>query len=307
MLYLQLRAFHAVAVHGGFTAGAKALGIGQPTVTVHIKAIEERFGIQLFVREKRRVMPTSAGQALLAVTNNLFRGEAEARDLLEGLGGLRRGHLNIGAVGPFHVTEMVGEFNARYPDVRISVTMRNSREIQERLLDYRDEVAVLSHSVDDQRVHSVHYASSPIVLFVNLDHPWSKRRSIRLKELEGQKVVFRESGSTTRRAFEHALRLANVNLDPIIEIGSREGVWMTVQNGIGVGFVSEVAFTPHPRLRMLRIADSNVRTHTHIACLAERRRSREIRAFLDTVVDLMQRNGKAQSANLQQQVARDLF
>jgi aminoethylphosphonate catabolism LysR family transcriptional regulator len=293
MIYPQLRAFHAVAAHGGFTAGARALGIGQPTTTLHVKALELAFGIQLFHRDKRRVRLTSAGEALFAITQRLFRIEAEASDLLEAMAGLRRGHLKIGAVGPQHVTVMVAEFSARYPEIQISITMRNSREIEERLLDHRDDVATLSHQIDDPRVYSVRYASSRIVVFVNVEHPWARRRSIRIRELDGQKVVFREQGSTTRLVFEDALNRAGVRVIPIIEIGSREGVWMTVQKGIGIGFVSEVAFAPHPRLRMLHIADADIRTHAHVACLAERRESREVRAFLDVVEGLVQRNTKS--------------
>jgi aminoethylphosphonate catabolism LysR family transcriptional regulator len=285
--HAQLRAFHAVAAHSGFTAGGRALGIGQPTATLHVKALEEEFGIQLFHREKRRVTLTPAGEALFGVTQRLFRIESEAADLMNGLAGLRRGRLNIGAVGPHHVTAMIGEFSARYPDVQISITMQNSREIEERLLDHRDDIASLSHHIDNPRVHSVHYFTSPIVVFVNVDHPWARRRSIRIRELDGQKVVFRERGSTTRRVFEEAMDKAGVRVDPIIEIGSREGVWMTVQKGTGIGFVSQIGFAPHPRLRMLRIADADIRTHTYVACLAERRHSREVRAFFDVVDGLL--------------------
>lgn len=296
MIYPQLRAFHAVAAHGGFTAGARALGIGQPTTTIHVKALEQKFGVQLLHRDKKRVTLTRAGQALFGVTERLFRIEAEASDLLDGLAGLRRGRLNIGAVGPHHVTAMIGEFSTRHPDVQISVTMRNSHEIEERLLDHRDDIATLSHQINNPHVHSVHYFTSPIVVFVNVDHPWARRRSIRIRELDGQKVVFREPGSTTRRVFEEALHKAGVQVDPIIEIGSREGVWMTVQKGIGIGFVSEVGFASHPRLRMLRIADTNIRTHTYVACLAERRHSKEIRAFFDVVESLLERNARTNAA-----------
>ena len=65
---------------------------------------------------------------------------------------------------------MVAEFSARYPEIQISITMRNSREIEERLLDHRDDVATLSHQIDDPRVYSVRYASSRIVVFVNVEH-----------------------------------------------------------------------------------------------------------------------------------------
>jgi len=59
-----------------------------------------------------------------------------------------------------------------------------------------------------------------------------------------------------------------------------------VERGIGIGVVSEIEFVPHPRLRVLKVADAELYTYAHVVCLAERRESRIIRAFLD-VVDVL--------------------
>ena len=55
MRLAHLRSFFAVARHGGFTAGARALHVSQPTVTAQVRALEETYGIELFVRNGRRV------------------------------------------------------------------------------------------------------------------------------------------------------------------------------------------------------------------------------------------------------------
>ena len=109
----------------------------------------------------------------------------------------------------------------------------------------------------------------------------ARRKAIRIAELSGERMVLREIGSTTRRAFEAALNRAGIAIDPVMEIGSREAVWMAVQRGIGIGVVSDIEFVPHPNLRPVRIKDAEVYTYAHVVCLAERADSRMIKAFFE--------------------------
>jgi len=295
MIYTQLRAFHAVAAEGSFTAAAKALRVGQPTITTHVRELESRFQVELFHRRGRRAVLTEAGEALLAVTQRLVTNEAEAVDLLRSFGGFRSGHLRVGAVGPYHVTEMLAAFNERYPGVSVSVRVGNSKEVLQSLFDFSADVAVLAHTEDDRRLLAIPYSRHPVVVFVNRRHPWSARDSIRIEELEGARVVLREVGSTTRLAFEEALARAGIVIDPVMQIGSREAVWMAVRRGIGLGIVSEIEFYPDPRLHKLRVSNAEIFTYAHVVCLAERQESRLIRAFL-TVVETLLAGRRAHAA-----------
>jgi aminoethylphosphonate catabolism LysR family transcriptional regulator len=286
MIHTQLRSFHAVAEEGGFTAAARALNIGQPTVTSQVKALEALYGVELFHRRGRRVSLTEAGAALHALTTRLTSLTEEARDLLNAYGGFQSGHLKVGAVGPYHATEMLAAFKARYGGIEVTVRLGNSREMAERLLDFSVDVAVLAHLEDDPQLFALPYSRHPVVVFVNARHPWFGRDRVSLAELEGQRVVLRESGSTTRRAFELALEAAGVTVRPVMEIGSREAVWMAVRQGIGIGVVSDIEFFEDPELRKIPICDAEVYTYAHVVCLAERKDSRLIGAFLEVVEDL---------------------
>lgn len=128
MHYTKLRSFHAVATAGGFTAAARQLKVGQPTITTQVRALERQFGVELFHRRARRVELTSAGRGLLALTQRMLSLEAEAIDFLNATAGLRSGHLKISAVGPYHVTEMLASFRTRYPEIDFSVAVSNSRD-----------------------------------------------------------------------------------------------------------------------------------------------------------------------------------
>lgn len=279
----HLRTFHAVAEHRGFTAAAKALGIGQPTVTTQVRELEERYGVELLLRLGRRVELTEAGRALLEITRRITSLHQEADELLSSSGRLQSGQLRLAAVGPFHATEMIAAFRRRWPEIEISVLLGNSDQTLGRLLDLEADVAILAHAVDDARVHTIPYRTHEVVLFVNGSHPWFGRERVAIQDLAGEDFVLREHGSTTRRAFEAALERHGVAINPVLEIGSREGVWKAVERGLGISVVADFEFVPHPNLRTIRFQNASVGTEYRIACLHERRRSRKIQAFVESV------------------------
>jgi aminoethylphosphonate catabolism LysR family transcriptional regulator len=283
----QLRAFHAVASAGGFVAGAERLNVSQPTLTAQIAALEREFSIELFHRRNRRSELTPAGRDLLAITTRLFAEEQEAREFLNSSKGLRTGHLRVGAVGPYHVTEMLAAFGRRYPGIQISVAIGNSWDVQRALLAYETDIAVLAHMDEDERLLTIPYRRHPVIVFTNRDHRFADRRAISLCDLRDERVIAREVGSTTRRAFEAALRQAAVTLQASIEIGSREAIREAVIRGLGIGYVSEAEFIPDPALHSVMIADAEIFTEAHVAVLRERRNSRIIRAFTDVVAGIL--------------------
>jgi aminoethylphosphonate catabolism LysR family transcriptional regulator len=280
MLYTQLRSFHAVAKEGGFTAAARAINVGQPTITTQVKALEEYFRVELFHRRGRRVELTDLGKSLFGLSQRIMSLEAEAAGLLVAAGGFNSGTLKVGAVGPFHAIEMLSAFNERYPGIKLPIRTGNSREMLDLLLDFQIDVAVLAYVEGDDRLLAIPYSRHPVVAFVNGDHPWWQRGTVSIEEFRDQPVVLREIGSTTRLAFESALTEAGVAVNIVMEIGSREAVWLAVEKGVGIGVVSDIEFIPHPNLRPIMIENADIYTYAHVVCLAERRESRIIRAFL---------------------------
>ena len=287
MTYTWLRSFHAVASEGGFTAASRILNVGQPTVTSQVKALENYYSVELFHRRGRGVELTEAGHDLFAVTRRFMSQEDEARDLLTAYGGFHTGQLKVGAVGPYHATEMLSAFHDRYPDIHLTVTVGNSREMVDLLLDYEADVGVLAHVEDDPRIFAMPYSRHPVVVFMRKDHRLAKRKSIRIEELQGEPMVLRETGSTTRLAFEAAIEQAGVTIDPVMEIGSREAVWLAVAKGIGIGAVSDIEYIPHPDLTQVSLSNAEVYTTAHVNCLTERKASHMIGAFFEVCRDLM--------------------
>ncbi|MGD9867855.1 MAG: LysR substrate-binding domain-containing protein [Hyphomicrobiales bacterium] len=288
MNHTQLRSFHAAAAHGGFTAAAKALRISQPTITTQVRSLESHYDVELFVRSGRNVQLTPAGEELFAIAKRIVQLETEAHDLLQAFRSSLAGHLRLAAVGPFHATDVLAALKVQYPEIKVSVLLGNSQHTLERLFDLSADVAMIAHFEDDPRVEMVPFSRHRVVVFVHEDHRWFRRKSVRLADLAGERFVLREEGSTTRLAFEQALRRHGVGIDTVVEIGSREAVWKAVEQGLGIGVVADFEFVPHPRLRPVEISDVDIRTNYHIAYLRERSESRLVR----TVVEIAKSVGR---------------
>lgn len=283
MRLTQLRSFHAVAKAGSFTKGAEALHVSQPTVTTQVRMLEDLYHVELFYRRGRRAQLTDVGERLMHISQQIFSLESDAIHVLGDAGELRSGHLRVAAVGHHHVTKTLVNFNQHWPDVHVSVSTGNSQDVLEQLLNYDADVGVLAHKVDDERLVAVPFGEFPVVIFTSKLHRFAMVDSISIHELQGERMIMREKGSTTRHALETALQNAGVKPSIVMEIGHREIIREAVAQGLGVGAVSEVAYEAGPDLHRVRIHDADVRTYAQFIYLAERRESRMVRAFLETL------------------------
>ena len=282
----QLRAFHAVATSGGFTRASQALHVTQPTLSGQVKALEERYGVKLFERRGRGVELTSLGRGLLEVTRRLYALEAEAEQLLSAARGLSGGQLRVGADAPYHVIPLLADFSRRHPGIQLSLSFGNSETVLQDLFERRSEVAVLADLKADRRLYALPFRRDRLVVFVARGHAWSGRRSIRMAELNGQRLVLREPGSTTRAIFARAMAAAEVVPGEVLEIGSREAVREAVAAGLGIGAVFESEFSRDARLHALAVRDAELDAVEYAACLEERRPVRVVRAFFELLREL---------------------
>ncbi|HEY0297526.1 MAG TPA: LysR substrate-binding domain-containing protein [Bordetella sp.] len=292
MTLSQIRAFVAVAQYNGFTAAARALGTSHSTLSSQIQSIEREYGGELFHRRSRRVELSALGLGLLPLARRMVTLESDMTALLDDSGALRRGFLKIGAVGPYHVTEMIEAYHELYPGIKLSVALGNSEVVLDELDKYLCDVGVLASWLPDERYYMQPYARYPVIAFVHKNHRFAGRKSIALPELTNEPLLMREPGSTTRKALEDALLEHGVTVQVAMEIGSREALRESVARGLGVGTVSMSEYVPDPRLWPLRIEGDVVSTHIHACCLRERRESRLIASFFEAV-DLCMRNSGA--------------
>ncbi len=285
----ELRAFDAAARCGSMSAAARLLGIRQPTISAHIASLEENFGVELFHRHGRRIELTGFGRLLHEITHRIYRGEEQAATLLMSARSGYEGILRIGAVGPYNVTSIIKHFRQRNPAVQIRMSQGDSRQVLARQLDCKDDLGVVLHEVNDERVHCLPYRQQKLLVFAPVEHALARRQNraaLQLSDLEGQEFVLREDGSRTRQIFESGLIAAGVKIRCSVEMGSREAVREAVAQGLGLGVVAETAFVPDARLVPLAITGMQMHTHVHVICLRERCGTMLIANFLAVAAEL---------------------
>ncbi len=281
MRYVQLRAFHYVAISGGFSRAAEELFLTQPAISDQVRKLEEEYDILLFNRQRKQVTLTPAGEKLLVITRRMFDTENQALELLSESRALRAGTLRIVADAAHHLLHILAAFRERYPGVKVTMRAGNSETVIESLFSYDADIGVLGGIPVGRDFEVINLNSTPIVAFAAADHPAARRKSLSFAELAGLPLIMRERGSKTRRKLEEGAAEAGVELKFAIEAEGREAVREIVAAGAGIGFVSEAEFGNDTRLAKIPIEGPPMLMDEALICLTERSRGKTMRAFLD--------------------------
>jgi len=281
MRYVQLRAFHQVAISGGFSRAAEALFLTQPAISDQVRKLEEEYDVLLFNRNKKQVTLTHSGQKLLEITHRMFDTEQQALELLTESRALRSGTLRIVADAAHHLLHILGSFRARYPGVQVSVRAGNTETVISSLYSYDADIGVLGEVPTGRDFEVLKLNSTPIIAFASVDHPLAAKKSLTLKQLAQESLVMRERGSKTRQKLEDLAAASKIELRPVIEAEGREAVREIVASGAGIGFVSAAEFGQDSRLVPIAIDGPETLMDEALICLRERSGGKLVRAFLD--------------------------
>lgn len=291
MRYVQLRAFHQVALSGGFSKAAQALHLTQPAISDQVRRLEEEYDVALFSRRHRQIVLTPAGHRLLAVTHRLFGAEGEALELLQEERSLRTGALRIVADSVQHVLDVLTAFRARHPGIQVSVARGNTGSIVEMLTGYEADIGVLGELGDERPFEVLPLNTSPIIAFAARSHPAAAQASLSLAELGEWPLIMREAGSRTRQMLEQRAAERGIALRYAVEAEGREAVRAIVAAGGGIGFVSAAEFgEDDPRLVRIPLDGPPLLMREALICLHERRNSKAIQAFFATARGLRSRS-----------------
>lgn len=280
MRYSQIRAFHYVAISGGFSRAAEALLLTQPAVSEQVKKLESEHDVLLFNRNRKQVTLTPAGERLLLVTRQFFEVEQQISDVLSENRAALKGTLRIMADSAFHLTHRLKKFRLKHPDVLVSVKTGNSADILTALRNYDVEIGVVGSLNPGPDMETVGLGTSPIVAFAAKDFLKDTRQTLTFEELTQHPLVFRETGSKTRQYLEEEASRQNVVLAPAFEVEGREAVQEIVASGAGIGFVSEAEMGNDPRLVNFQLRYPQLTMAESLIHLKQRHDVRLIRAFM---------------------------
>jgi DNA-binding transcriptional LysR family regulator len=243
----KLETFIYAAENLSFSEAAKQLNLSQPTVSYHVKSLENELGVKLFIRSGGRLQLTEAGRLLLPRARKLFHQTSEMEELLSSLHDGVVGELRIACsttAGKYILPQLAARFCQRYPGIRVQILRCVSEDVTERLLQNEAHLGVVSYEIQDKNIEYQEFFDDAINLIVPNDHPWAMRRIIEPEELINEPLIIREPASGTRRLLLSQLAKYDIGLDDLnifMELGSAEAIVRTVSTGFGISFVSTLA------------------------------------------------------------------
>lgn len=242
----RLRVFLIAAETLNFSVAAKRLNMTQPSVSQHIQALEQQFGTDLFIRSSRRLCLTEAGNVLVPMAEKMVSMSMHAQEVMSNLKGEVHGLLQVGCSttpGKYILPKLLSKFIHLYPQVQASCQVHSRQEALRQLSQGEVHLALASTHEFDKDCEFFKLYEDKIVLIAPLDHPWSENGSADLDDLRHARVIHREENSGTFGVVKKGLENAGArveDLQPVLTLSNAEAIAMAVQEGLGVGFVSEV-------------------------------------------------------------------
>jgi len=230
-----------------FTKAAEALLLSQPTVSEHIRSLEEALGERLIDRLGREVLATPAGRLFYQYARNIIQLREEAVQALEQFKGNLSGHLTLGAStipGTYVVPRFIGSFKAVNPAIQMTLQISDTAQIVREVLEGNLEAGLIGSKWNDRRILLEELFTDELVLCVFTGHSWARKKRIRQEELIGEPFILRERGSGTRMVMERILEehgFDSSRLFVVAEMGSTEAVRQGIKARIGLSILSRHA------------------------------------------------------------------
>lgn len=241
----QLKVFASVFKNKSFSRASEELYLTQPTVSDHIKTLEEELGCKLFDRLGRTIIPTREAEALYSHAMEIIEKADNIRDFIGHLKKEITGELVIGAStipGTYLMPPIMAKFQKMYPSISFQILISDSRGIVEKISRHELLIGIVGAKLANSQITYMPFledeliaVSSPVL---------TKNKQLTLKELMKLPMVLREEGSGTRRETEKILEDKGISLEDIKVagiFGSTDAVKQAVKAGLGVSILSRLS------------------------------------------------------------------
>jgi DNA-binding transcriptional LysR family regulator len=287
----KLEVFMLVVELGGVGKAAESLHVAQPVVTAHIRSLEERVGVKLFIRDGRRLSLTPAGEAVRIWALDLLTHTQEFSRHLEGLVDGTRGSASIAAsmsVGSYLLPPLVSDFSLKNPNISISLNIFHSDQAIRAIETGECDFAVLLAESPPAAPGLVgkRLGAEPLMLVGPPQGP-PAGPEISLDELADLNFVELPEGFLRRNLNEaHMVKAGLQRRNIVIQMGHPEAMKRAVERGLGVALLfrnsveTELAMGT---LRELRVQGWEVSVPIHLV----HRKDRQFSGAQQTVIDAL--------------------
>ncbi len=275
----QLQVFLAVWEHRSFSKAAKAIFLTQPTVSGHIKTLEESLGVRLFDRAGKQVLPTKAGEILYPYARRMLELSKEIVTEIDIFKGADTGTVRLAGSnipGQYILPALIGEFKQKKPKIEVELRIGDSQAVTEMVIERKIDMGMVGAVFESENLTFQPTFKDQLVLISPPEEKLSRGESVKIDKLQRLPFIFREHGSGTRLVTERALK--EIGIEPsrlkiVAEMGSTEAVKQAVKAGMGCAIVSERAVrdeVEHGLLRQYSIEGLGLERLFYMVCDKQR-------------------------------------
>jgi LysR family cyn operon transcriptional activator len=279
----HLEAFVALTEELHFTRTAERLGIAQPTLSLQIRALEERVGLPLFDRTAKRLVLTQAGIVLLKHARHVVQALQSAEEELSDLKQLNVGELRIAMLSgdlDFRLTPMLINFRKAFPKIRL--ILHGPVDVRQMILQNTADIGLTVISREDDRVVQVPYIHEYFGIVTSAEHPLSTRVEIPFVELPDLPIITFPREYPGRRLIDAYCVEQGVKMKPLIETSTVPSIVQLIRSDLGVSILPFQLFESFGMedLRFIPIVEPTPVRDIGIIYRADRYLSHAARSFL---------------------------
>lgn len=293
MDFNQLESFLAIARFKSFSKAAESLFLTQPALSNHVSRLEHELGVVLLERNSRKTELTEAGRLFFTAAQDLLSHREQVIGRMRNYRDNIEGDLTIGASSipaQYLLPPILARFNAAYPQVICHIYDNSSQQVEEQILSqFMDFGLVGSPPLNPDLVYE-EFASDDLVVIAPAREPFLSKDSITVEELLEHRLVLREEGSGTRKAFEDALAAkdSNYRIRPALYVANTDMTNLCVEQGMGLAVTSRISAADAAslgRVHIMTLADLTIHRQFHFVYLRGRVLAPRAQFFRDYVLN----------------------
>jgi len=241
----QMESLIHLVDEGSFSRAAKRVFLTQPSLTKHIKNLEEVVNARIVNRENMGISLTPEGKILYDYARRILKLRDEAKEKILRIKENESGNIFVSAStipATYILPHLLNKLKKFFPDIRAYIQANDSEETLGMILNNQAEIGFIGKHTLNRRLNVEPLWKDRLVLAAPADHPWRKKDYVTLDEVSKEPFIIREGGSATREILEEYL-LKNTNkslskFNIVCEMGSSEAVKEAIIAGLGASILS---------------------------------------------------------------------
>jgi LysR family cys regulon transcriptional activator len=255
----QLRYLHEVSKQGLKISGAAdALFTSQPGVSKQIKLLEEELGIEIFVRNGKRLSAvTEPGKAILEIVGRILHDTDNLRQVSEEFRAQDSGMLTVATThtqARYALPPVVKQFIKRYPKVKLNLHQGNPTQIAQQVLAGEADIAIATESLAlyDELITLPCYEWNHCII-TPPKHPLLAEKMLTLEKVAQYPIITYDFAFTGRNKINAAFQAKNLTPNIVLTAIDADVIKTYVELGLGIGIVAHMAYIPErdKHLRMI--------------------------------------------------------